>query len=202
MQPVQSSDPQGLSPQQLAEQQAEAQCSLEVSFLLANLLEREQTTVKAIIASLYDVGSANLVNQRVRVRLLRPIVRPVLKLSKPLLIALVYRWVCKKCPALITRWLQRKVKATTSRTQPLSPPVVPVTATVALPSEQPQLQHGEIRRLRSQVRWTSFALAGVSATLAITITKIDLKLRPVESLWQSSATPFPLLIEQQRKPRP
>ncbi len=201
MQPVHSSDSSGLSSQQLAEQQAEAQCSQEVSFLLANLLEREQTTVKAIIASLYDVGVTNLVNQRVRVRLFRPLVRPVLKLSKPLLIALAYRWVCQKCPSLITRWLQRKIKATTARAQLVSSPVVPVTAAVALPSEQPQLQQGEIRRLRSQVRWTSFALAGVSATLAITVTRIDLNLKPVESLWQSSAA-HPLLIEQQRKPRP
>ena len=199
MQPVHPKTSLELTAQQVAEE-AEAQCSQEVKFLLANLLKREQTTVKAIIASLYDVGTTNLVNQRVSVRLFRPLVRPVFKLSKPVLIALGYRWVCKKCPILITRWLQRKVKAITSRAQ-IAAPVVPAAAAIELPSEQPLLSSGEIRRLRSQVRWTSVALAGVSATLAITVTKIDLNLKPVESLWQSSATQRSLLINQ-RSERP
>jgi hypothetical protein len=187
-----------LSAQQAAEQQAEAQRMQEVNFLLTNLLEREQATIKAVIGCLYDVGSVNLVNQRIRFRPLRPVARPFLKASKPVLTACGYRWVCKKCPSIITRWLQAKVKAKTSRNLPVAPPLpTPVITQVEAPAAQPMLYQGEIRRLRSQVRWTTAALAGVSAALAITINKADLK--PIETFWQSTAARPPLLVNDQKQ---
>jgi hypothetical protein len=208
MQPVQ---PPGsvptLSPQQAAELQAEAERMQEVTLLLANLLEREQITLKAIIGCLYDVGTVNLVNQRIRFRVLRPLARPVLRVSKPILTVLGYRWVSKKCPPIITRWLYRKVKSVTARR---TPEVLPQTVSVqpvsiqavskVESSLQPQtaLYQGEIQRLRSQVRWTTAALAGVSAALAIMLTKVDLN--PIGPFLQSITVPSATLVDQ-RKPK-
>jgi hypothetical protein len=205
MQPVQppGSGPT-LSPRQAAQQQAEQQAEVErmqeVTLLLANLLEREQTTLKAMIGCLYDVGTVNLVNQRVRYRFLRPLARPVLKVSKPVLTTLGYRWVSKKCPPIITRWLQRKVKSVTSGPPPKEPsqPVsVQSISTIEPPliEQHTTLYQGEIRRLRSQVRWTTAALAGVSATLAITLIKIDLN--PIGQFLQSTTAPSTTLVNYQ-----
>jgi hypothetical protein len=201
MQPVQSpgSGPT-LSPRQLAqqqaEQQAEAECSQEVMLLLANLLAREQATLKAVISCFYDVGTVNLVNQRIKYRLLRPLARPVLKVSKPVLTTLGYRWVSKKCPPIITRWLLRKVKSVTSGPPPKAPAPVSVqsVSTVEPPliEQHTALYQGEIRRLRSRVRWTTAALAGVSATLAIMLIKIDLN--PVGPFLQSTTAPSTTLV--------
>jgi hypothetical protein len=195
-----------MSPQQAAEQQAEAERMQEVMLLLTNLFERERTTIEAIMRCFYDVGTVNLVNQRVKIRPLRPLVRPLLKVSKPLIIPIGYRWVNKKCPAIVTRWLQKKVKTLTSSRPPkeptqavLVPPVAEAEPSTVTPL--PVLYQGEIRRLKSQVRWTAAALAGVSATLAITLIRVDLN--PVELFWQSS-TPHPLLVKDrvQRSDRP
>ncbi len=196
MQPVQPLDSgPTLSPRQVAQQQAEQQAEAarmqEVMLLLANLLEREQATLKAVIGCFYDVGTVNLVNQRVRYRFLRPLARPVLRVSKPVLTALGYRWVSKKCPPIITRWLHRKVKSMTSG-PPLKASPQAVSVQSVSPVEPPLIQQhsayqGEIRRLRSRVRWTTAALAGVSAALAIMLIKTDLN--PVGPFFQSKTAP-------------
>jgi hypothetical protein len=204
MQPVQPPGSGPISPrqvaQQQAEQQAEAERMQEVTLLLANLLEREQTTLKAVIGCLYDVGTVNLVNQRVKYRFLRPLARPALRVSKPVLTTLGYRWVSKKCPPIITRWLQKKVKSVTSAPAPKVPPQsvsVQSVSTVEPPllEQHMALYQGEIRRLRSRVRWTTAALAGVSATLVITLIKIDLN--PIGPFLQSKTAPSATLVTDQ-----
>ena len=53
------------------DRQKEQQLMQDTHLLLTNLAEREQATVKAILDSLYEVGSVNLINKRVRVTALR-----------------------------------------------------------------------------------------------------------------------------------
>jgi hypothetical protein len=201
MQPVQPSDSvPPLSARQVAEQQAEAKRMQEVTLLLTNLLEREETTLKAVIGCLYDVGTVNLVNQRIRYRFLRPLARPIFSVSKPVLTTLGYRWVSKKCPPIITRWLQGKVKSVTSRRPPKVSPQ-PVTVQSVATIEQPLIEQrtvlyqGEIKRLRSQVRRTTAALAGVSVTLAIMLIKVGLN--PVQPFLQSKTVPSTTLVNHQ-----
>jgi hypothetical protein len=188
------------SARQVAEQQAEAKRMQEVTLLLANLLEREETTLKAVIGCLYDVGTVNLVNQRIKYRFLRPLARPVLSVSKPVLTTLGYRWVSKKCPPIITRWLQKKIISVTSRRPPKVPPQpvsVQSISTVEPPliEQHTVLYQGEIKRLRSQVRRTTAALAGVSVTLAIMLIKVGLN--PVQPFLQSNIAPSTTLVNHQ-----
>jgi hypothetical protein len=151
----------------------------EVLFLLKNLLDREQTTVKAIVASLLDVGAIHFINDRVQIRPLRPLARPFAKISKPALVFLAHRLVQQKAPRLIANWLQRRVVLKAKRTPP--PPPSPQAV------REPALiyQH-EIRRLRSRVNLTTGALVGVSGVLVLALVGVDL--RSMNQLWQSTAS--------------
>ncbi len=147
----------------------------EVLFLLKNLLDREQITIKAILSCLIDVGTVHLINDRVRIRPLRPLARPLAKVSKPALIFVAHRWVQKKCPQLITQWLQGRILRETKRPQAPQVTVEPIA-----------LYQHEIRRLRSRVHLTTGALVGVSSVLVLALLGIDVK--SVSPVWQFSSS--------------
>lgn len=189
-------NPSPLTPQQEAEQRFEAERMQEVLFLLKNLLDREQTTVKAIVACLLDVGAIYFINDRVQIRPLRPLARPLVKASKPALVFFANRWVQQKCPQLITNFLQRKILLQAQR--PQSPQVSqPVTQTILEPTV---IYQHEIRRLRSQVQFTTGALVGVSGVLVLALIGIDIK--SVSSFWQSSVNRSSAAMIQNHKPEP
>ena len=78
--------------------------------LVENLMEREEATFKMIIDCLYDMGSLNLINQKVSVRPLNRVMRLITRLSKPSFRAIALYWGKNNTPELITDWLLRKVK--------------------------------------------------------------------------------------------
>jgi hypothetical protein len=174
------SSPPQLSPQQVVEQQAEADRMQEVKLLLVNLFDREQATIKAIMGCLYEVGSVNFINRKIKPQPIRSLVKPVTRLAKPAFIFMGYRWFQKKCPPLISNWLRRKIqfpaKAFPQLPQPQSIPAAEYVVGYQL----------EIRRLRSRLRLTTGALIGVSATLVIILVRVNPN--PVEQFWQSTVT--------------
>lgn len=181
MQPP-SNSPQPLAAQQEGEQRLEAERMQEVLFLLKNLLDREQTTVKAILACLLDVGAIHFINDRVQIRPLRSLVRPLAQVSKPILVFVAHRWVQKKCPQLLANWLQRRIilkvkKAPRPVQQPSSPQSI---------LEPTVIYQHEIRRLRSRVQLTTGALVGVSSVLVLALIGVDFKF--VGQFWQSALT--------------
>ena len=191
--------PQNLTPQQAAEQRLEAERMQEVMFLLKNLLDREQTTVKAIVACLLDIGAIHFINDRVRFRSLRPLARPLAKLSKPALIFFANRWVQQKCPQMIASFLGRRVLLKVKRSQPIqiSQPVTPAVL------EPTVIYQHEIRRLRSRVQLTTGALVGVSGVLVLALIGVDVK--SVNSFWQSSSSssnPSSAAMIQNHRPKP
>jgi hypothetical protein len=187
--------PQPLTPHQEAEQRLEAERMQEVMFLLKNLLEREEITVKAILSCVLDVGSVHLINDRVKIRPLRPLARPLIKLSKPALVFVMHRWVQKKCPQLIANWIQRRILLKTKRPQPQPPQVIPQVTI-----EPTVIYQHEIRRLRSRVQLTTSALVGVSGALVLALIGIDLK--SVPQFWQSAVINQPAAVVQPQKPEP
>jgi hypothetical protein len=186
--------PQHLTPQQAAEQRLEAERMQEVMFMLKNLLDREQITVKAIISCLLDVGTIHFINDRVQIRPLRPLARPLAKVSKPALVFVAHRWVQRKCPQLITNWLQRRILLKAKRPQP--PQVPPCAPQIAI--EPTVIYQHEIRRLRSRVQLTTGALVGVSGVLVLALIGIDLK--SVPQLWQSAIIHQSAVSVQPQKP--
>jgi hypothetical protein len=177
------SSPSAMTPQQEAEQQIEVERIQEVTFLLRQLLEREQQTVKAIANCLLEVGIINLANRRIQFRPLRPVVKPIARAAKPILVAFAYRWICKKYPPLISRWLRGKVQflppqqPISSAPQPTVVPNVNVTPTVVptVVLEPVAGYQREIRQLRSRLRITGGALMGVSTLLALILAGVDFK---------------------------
>jgi hypothetical protein len=90
--------------------QFEAERMQEVLTLLTSLIAREEATIKLIISCLYDIGSVNAINQKVRFRAINSIAKFVARKSKPVAKVFAWRWFNQKCPQLITGWLYRKVK--------------------------------------------------------------------------------------------
>jgi hypothetical protein len=80
-----------------------------VMILLEQLFEREEGTIKQILNNLYDVGSVNLINRKVRFRPLNQMMKAISKLTKPAFRFFALRWFKKNCPKLITDWLETKV---------------------------------------------------------------------------------------------
>lgn len=99
-------DPLLLSPKVQFEQEK----MTDVSFLLETLFIREESTVKQIIDCLYDIGSLNLIDQRVRRRPLNRIAKWAARFSKPVFRIIALRWFKRNCPRLITNWLYTQVR--------------------------------------------------------------------------------------------
>lgn len=193
--PPPPNSPQNLTLQQQAEQRLEAERMQEVMFMLKNLLDREQITVKAIISCLLDVVTIHFINDRVQIRPLRPLARPLAKLSKPALVFVTHRWVQKKCPQLITNWIQRRILLKTTRPQPQ-----PIQTTPQVTVEPTVIYQHEIRRLRSRVQLTTGALVGVSSVLVLGLIGIDL--RSVNQFWQSTVVNQTTAFVEAQSPNP
>jgi hypothetical protein len=92
-----------------AEERKKQERMRDVLLLLQHLVEKEETTLKLLIDCLYDVGSVNLVNQRIRHRRLKGLMKAIAIMSKPVFRIIMLRWVKKNVPLLVTNWLERKV---------------------------------------------------------------------------------------------
>ncbi|ACB50145.1 hypothetical protein cce_0794 [Crocosphaera subtropica ATCC 51142] len=91
-------------------QKLEIEQRKNVILLVENLMEREEATFKMIIDCLYEVGSVNLINQKVAMRPLNRVMRLIARLSKPSFRAVAFYWVKRNTPELITDWLLSKVR--------------------------------------------------------------------------------------------
>jgi len=94
----------------IAEERMKEARMRDVKLLLENLFEREEATVIQVLDCLLDVGSLNLVNNKVGPRPLRVPLLSVARMSKPALRFVAIRWFKKNCPELIVNWLRTKVE--------------------------------------------------------------------------------------------
>lgn len=92
------------------EQQIEDDRMRDVELLLESLFLREEVTLRLIVDCLYDVGSMNLVNRRVRSRPLNRIMKLIARHSKPIFRPFMLRWSRKNCPHMIADWLHSQVR--------------------------------------------------------------------------------------------
>lgn len=98
-----------LTEEQLVEESMIQERMQQVLFLLQNLVAQEEVTFKTILDCLYDIGSANLINQKFRSRPLNKLMKSIAAFSKPLFRSLAFYWVKKNCPKLIADWLRSQV---------------------------------------------------------------------------------------------
>lgn len=91
------------------EQQREDERMRDVEMLLESLFLREEVTLRLIADCLYDVGSVNLLNQRVHSKPLNRFMKVIARRSKPVFRFFMLRWSRKNCPHLIAQWLHSQV---------------------------------------------------------------------------------------------
>lgn len=81
----------------------------DLFLLIETMFLREETTVKLVLECLYDIGSVNLINQKVRKRPLNRLAKYIARFSKPVFRIVAWRWFMKNVPTLLVNWLHGKV---------------------------------------------------------------------------------------------
>ncbi|WP_373528293.1 hypothetical protein [Nostoc sp.] len=159
-------------PETLAEKYIEAERMRDIRLLLQNLFNSEEATVKLILNCLYDVGSVNLINQKIPLQPFNRVMKLIARMSKPVFRAFAWNWFKKNCPQLITNWLHSQVTFGNPQNQPQEV-AIEVTQLKPYPVTQTETLSQEIKNLRYQVRW----LAGISiiaiAVLGVTVTWLN-----------------------------
>ncbi|MEH1853815.1 MAG: hypothetical protein V7L11_19570 [Nostoc sp.] len=146
-------------PENLTEKYMEAERMHDVLLLLQNLINSEEATVKLILDCLYDVGSVNLINQKLRLKPLNRVMKLIARMSKPVFRTIALNWFKKNCPQLITNWLHTQVAFEKRQNKPEQ---VAIEVVELEPYAIPQTENlsQEVQNLRFQIRW----LAGISIT--------------------------------------
>jgi hypothetical protein len=170
------------TPEDFEEQRMKEERMQEVLLLLVHLVNYEETTIKLIIDCLYDVGSVNLVNQKLKRSFLKRPAKGVAKLSKPAVKLIALRWFKKNGPELIANWLRLKVAFKSPKTTPMS--AMPPMSNIP-PTALPDTVNLEIRRLRTQVR----VLGGISIGAIAALSGILVWLNARPELGTSSQNP-------------
>jgi hypothetical protein len=96
--------------QEATEKAREEKLINELLLLVKTLIYEEESTIKLIIECLYDIGSTNLVNQKVKLTTLNRSLKFITKQSKPVFKIVAWHWFKNNCPTLITGWLHSKVE--------------------------------------------------------------------------------------------
>ena len=81
----------------------------DVTLLLQQIVEREETSLKLIIDCLIDVGSINYANHKLHNPSLNKIMKVLVGYIKPVARTVALMWLKKNLPDLLTAWLESKV---------------------------------------------------------------------------------------------
>jgi len=156
-------------PKRPEEVEREEKLFRDVKLILRNLFEREKITIKQVLDNLYEVGSVNLINQKVPYRVLNRPAKAIARCSKPVVKSVAWYWFVRNCPQLITNWLHYKV-----RFDPPLPPPTPTETEVVVVEEVPETVSLEryttdMKKLQAQVRLLTGALVGTVTILGGTL---------------------------------
>lgn len=92
-----------------AEEKKKQERMRDVTLLLQQLVEREETSLKLIIDCLIDVGSINYANHKLHNPSLNKMMKVLVGYIKPVARMLALRWLKNNLPDLLTTWLENKV---------------------------------------------------------------------------------------------
>lgn len=82
----------------------------DIYLLLENITLQEETSIKLIIESLYDIGVINLINKKIPNGPLNNLAKFLSGTPKPLVKIIAWQWVKKNLPNKVSNWLYNKVK--------------------------------------------------------------------------------------------
>ncbi len=92
-----------------AEERKKEERMRDVTLLLQQIVEREETSLKLIIDCLIDVGSINYANEKLSSPPLNKFMKVVVGYIKPVARTIALGWLKKNLPDLLTAWLESKV---------------------------------------------------------------------------------------------
>lgn len=161
-----------ISPENLAHQRLAAERMQDVTLLLQNLANSEEATIKLIIDCLYDIGSVNLINRKLRFRPVNRTMKLIAKMSKPVFRIVAWHWFKKNCPQLIANWLELKIAFEDPTDLPQE---IAVETSEVKPYSQLEVDNmnREIKYLRSQVRWLAGISVAALSALGVTLTALN-----------------------------
>ena len=93
----------------VAEEKKKQERMRDVTLLLQQLVEREETSLKLIIDCLIDVASINYANNKLNNPSLNKIMKVLVGYIKPVARMIALRWLKKNLPNLLTTWLEGKI---------------------------------------------------------------------------------------------
>ena len=162
--------------EQLAEQQRERERMQDVLLLVQQLVTSQETTFKLIIDCLYDVGSINFINEKIKSRSLGRLTKRIASTSKPVFRVIAFYWMKRHCPTLITNWLCSKVTFNQRNLSQLDYPREVVGQAIAQHEAQQQalknqkessdgpipvtIETAEVKRLQGRVKMLQNMLIG------------------------------------------
>lgn len=187
---TQASEPVPLDAKTMASSQAEQQAVDEILLLLEQLTQQESAAIKLILDRLYDIGSINLINRKVKPRSLNRISHAISSQTKPVFRFFGIRWFRGNCPQLITDWLYEQVKF-----QPViaAQEIIETNSLPNSPSD-PDGDALELRKLRSQLKWRTGLLGGSLGVLSAMLVFNTTGLLPSPNL--TSPQPSPPTAQQ------
>ncbi|MGF1520939.1 MAG: hypothetical protein ACFBSF_01295 [Leptolyngbyaceae cyanobacterium] len=153
-------------------EQRDTQRMRDILLLLESLAIREEVTVKLILGHLYDIGSRNLIDYKVRYRPASRLLKWIARYTKPVALIFGVRWFKRNAPELIAKWLHSLVvfeeKGLVTESTPLGeipPAELPPPQTT--PNSQLSGSSGslEVQHLRTQIRWLSGLSIGAIALI-------------------------------------
>ncbi len=167
-------------PQVPLRKKIEEQRMHDVLLLLENLTEREEASIKLIVDNLYDVGAANLIDQRFRSRTLNGSLKLISRVSKPAFKVIAWKWYKSNCPKLIVDWLRTQVAfepATTVKQaaeievglEPESKHLYQTSYVEPNSFVQLESQNREVKSLRSQVNMLASILVSLIVVFGGTV---------------------------------
>jgi hypothetical protein len=151
----------------------------DVFLLLQHLAQREEVTVKIILDCLYDVGTTNLIHNKVASPYLQGLFFAIAKTSKPVFRVIGVYWFKQNCPQLIADWLLDQVAFT--------PKITEVKKVVELPNQQLVAiteKNNQIQQLRTQVRLLTVTLITLVTVFGSSFAWLfyNLEFKPVTTL--------------------
>lgn len=158
-------------PQQkpINEERMKAQRRRTLLILLDQLFKREETTFKAIIDCLYDIGSVNLIDSRFHAKPLKRGMKSIARFSKPAFRCYALRRLQKQSPEQIANWLHGKVQFKSPKKKAkLEVKAAPIPTVLNVPAKktlESETRNVEVKQLRAQVQLLTGMLIGAIAVL-------------------------------------
>lgn len=135
----------------------------DVLILIQHLIESQAVTAKLIIDCLYDIGSVNLINQKVRWRPLNKTLKAITWMPKPFFRLAALYWLKNSSPQIIANWLYSKVAFPEPVQKKPEKPVLEVKEISEDYLAKIEDKNSEVQRLRRQVRLLKGSLIGTIA---------------------------------------